>query len=468
MKRRLEQSIRCLEEPASEIFWFLQPHEVCEASARLDAEIMLMCKRVPFWLLWCLLWAFGAPRGFCGAPEDLRQIPFDGGPSAAQAALVLDPVEGMVLTWQARSSDGHALQFAVYDAGGSELRRGLIASGAHWFVNWADFPSLLVLENGDWLSFYLQRPSADSHAYGIRVLRSQDKGRHWGPALIPHGPDSTAEHGFVSMVALDDDRALLFWLDGDPEASDQQATDTDAEPASAHADHDAEMRLRAVVLGRQGPLAAAETLDERVCSCCQTAAVRIADQVWVVYRDRSADEIRDISYRVRGADGRWSETASVHDDAWRIHGCPVNGPAIAASSSRVLVVWPTFAEPSPGVRYRIHSADGCGPMFELERGAAALGRVSAAVTPAGEFLIAHIGAGADGGQLNLSMLNADGDMRRQRVVAAIDPARASGFPRIAVWDDAVWVAWTEAAAGESQVQLRVMPVASLAGTLPTD
>ena len=45
-----------------------------------------------------------------------------------------------------------------------------------------------------------------------------------------------------------------------------------------------------------------------------------------VYRDRSPEEIRDISV-VRLVDGVWTEPAPVHADNWMIEGCPVNGPA---------------------------------------------------------------------------------------------------------------------------------------------
>ena len=37
----------------------------------------------------------------------------------------------------------------------------------------------------------------------------------------------------------------------------------------------------------------------------------------IAYRDRSADEVRDISI-VRRVGGRWTKPAPVHDDGWKI------------------------------------------------------------------------------------------------------------------------------------------------------
>ena len=60
----------------------------------------------------------------------------------------------------------------------------------------------------------------------------------------------------------------------------------------------------------------------------------------VVYRDRSEaeKEIRDISIvRLKGK--KWSAPRPVFQDGWRLNGCPVNGPAVAAAGRRVAVAW---------------------------------------------------------------------------------------------------------------------------------
>lgn len=54
------------------------------------------------------------------------------------------------------------------------------------------------------------------------------------------------------------------------------------------------------------------------------------------------EEIRDISV-IRLKDGKWSQPRWVAQDGWRINGCPVNGPAVAASDRHVAVAWFTGA-----------------------------------------------------------------------------------------------------------------------------
>ena len=83
-------------------------------------------------------------------------------------------------------------------------------------------------------------------------------------------------------------------------------------------------------------------IDARVCDCCGTAAVALADGGLLVYRDRSVGDVRDIAI-VRIRDGGFEPPRIVHADGWVIRGCPVNGPALAMRDDRVAVLWFTAA-----------------------------------------------------------------------------------------------------------------------------
>ncbi len=111
------------------------------------------------------------------------------------------------------------------------------------------------------------------------------------------------------------------------------------------------------VLGsRNGKASGEEKIDARVCSCCQTDAALTDSGPVVVYRDRSGEEVRDI-FVIRRTSRGWSRPVRVHADNWKIPGCPVNGPAIAASGRHVAVAWFTSAPPNPRV-YVAFSEDG--------------------------------------------------------------------------------------------------------------
>ena len=55
------------------------------------------------------------------------------------------------------------------------------------------------------------------------------------------------------------------------------------------------MTLRAAFIDKKGNKINEWELDGRVCDCCQTTAAITNDGPVVVYRDRSDDEVRDMS-----------------------------------------------------------------------------------------------------------------------------------------------------------------------------
>ena len=89
------------------------------------------------------------------------------------------------------------------------------------------------------------------------------------------------------------------------------------------------MQLRAAMYDGAHKQLSDTIIDARVCECCPTAVALAADGPVAAYRNRSAGEIRDI-YVTRLAAGRWTMPVPVHRDNFKIEGCPVNGPAVAA------------------------------------------------------------------------------------------------------------------------------------------
>ena len=385
-------------------------------------------------------------------PLRLQTFTLASGDAPGQPSVAADPREGFVVTWQERVGDGHALRFAVLERDGHELRRGLIARGANWFVNWADFPSLVVLDNGDWVTHWLVRRGQAPEAYDTHLVRSRDRGRSWSASLLPHDDRTETQHGFVSLVPAGGDRVLALWLDGRRGAVDHVSAASPAAAAksgSGHA-HGDTMSLRSVLLDRRGVVAgSARELDDSTCSCCQTDAVRVGARTLVVYRDRTPDEIRDISVLELGARGEWLAPRNLHPDGWRIEGCPVNGPAIAAGGAQVLVVWPTAADGEMRTRYVLRAAaqmGRAGAARELAPGARMFGRVDAAALGE-DFIVTWLGQGSESGgsALRLARLRRDGAVVGEQVVAALPSGRISGNPRLAALRDRALLVWVQPA-----------------------
>lgn len=322
----------------------------------------------------------------------------------------------LVLTWLEPFEGGHALKFSLLDDGGFGPAK-TIARGEDWFANWADTPGLFVLPGGDWVAHWLVKSGPSTYAYDVTLARSTDAGESWSDPIAPHRDGTPTEHGFVSYFAASDHAVGVVWLDG-------RRMHTEPEGAGA-------MTLRTAVLERDQSVSERELLDKRVCDCCQTASARTANGPIVVYRGRSRDEIRDHFVVRRTADG-WSEPALVHEDNWRIGGCPVNGPAIIADGERVAVAWFTMADGAPRVQLAI-SRDS-GKSFEridtLGEGTA-LGRVDLALSERG-FVLSWVDRAGPAGVVELVDYDWQGRRLGTAAIEGLDAGRASGFPRLGV------------------------------------
>jgi hypothetical protein len=193
-------------------------------------------------------------------------------------------------------------------------------------------------------------------------------------------------------------------------------------------------------------------VDSRVCECCQTGMAALEGGSFLAaYRDRSSEEIRDISY-VRFASGRWTEPRALNDDGWELAGCPVNGPQVAAKGSRVAVAWFTASKDEPRVQV-VLSEDGGQTFGKPVRvdGGNALGRVDVELLD-GEAVVTWLARGDAGGEILARRVSVEGEASEIGLLARTGVDRASGFPRIAAFQGSLYIAWTSRE-GPSRVQL---------------
>lgn len=409
--------------------------------------------------LLCLLLVLLAHAAFATEPLSITTTVLATGTRAAQPSVAVDPREGFVLTWQERDDEGDQLLFAVIGRDGVERRRGRIARGHDWFINGADFPNLVVLDNGDWVSFYLQKTAPDTYAYAIDTLRSRDAGASWDAPVRIHRDGTDTEHGFVSLLAAGDDVVRAVWLDGR-----HMATSGSIEHGEHDGDHDHEaMTLRSAALGRNGVLFDEFELDPLTCACCQTSAVRVGERSVVAYRDRSEAEQRDIHWLEHGSGG-WTKPRSLHADGWIIAACPVNGPALASADGRIAAIWPTMAQGE----MRVLLALGIGERFAaptiLAEGPSELGRVDIAAWPRHQWLALRVHASEHVPALLLSVLDRKGKPLWQQQIAT----RVGGFPRLASMDEVALLAWAESRGqpGETQIGTALVRAPGSAEPLP--
>ncbi len=385
----------------------------------------------------CCTAAFGLAVLACRPATPVRDLADLAAPVAdgsAEPNLAVSPSGRVYLSWVEPADSGHALRFAVLEDDGWGSPR-TIASGRGWFVNWADFPSLLAITDSQLVAHWLVRSSGAPYAYDVHVARSSDGGTTWSAPMVPH-TNAGGEHGFVSMWHAGGSDAGLVWLDGGQAAAAEvrrRRGDTAAVGA---------MTLRAARLGDEGDVLDAAELDGRICDCCQTSAALTADGPVVVYRDRSPEEIRDI-YVTRRVNGAWTEGRPVAVDGWEINACPVNGPAVAAAARRVVVAWFTQAA---GER-RVYAAfsDDAGATFgrriRVDDGAP-VGRVGVVLAPSGDALVSWLEEAGDAAEVRLRRVAADSKVGPAVVVTRTQAARVAGFPRVALSAGRLVLAWT--------------------------
>lgn len=214
------------------------------------------------------------------------------------------------------------------------------------------------------------------------------------------------------------------------------------------------MTLRAATFDAAMRRSGEQEIDARVCDCCRTDVAVTARGPLLVYRGRSEAEVRDIlATRMEGA--RWRTPSPVHADGWTMPACPVNGPAVAADGTAVVVGWYTAPDDVPQVRLA-HSAD-AGDHFsapvELDRGDAVQGRVDVAIAN-GEAWALWLREDASGQSLWLSRRSPDllREYERIEVAKLQGRGRGTGFPQLALRDGIAYVVWTDLVDGVAQLR----------------
>lgn len=370
-----------------------------------------------------------------GAALAVREVESPAGAESREPELSAAPGGRVILSWVEKVGEKrHALRFASRDAAGwSEARTA--ASGENWFVNWADFPSVVGLADGSLAAHWLVKSGAGTYAYDVNVSRSADGGKTWGAPVVPHTDRTQTEHGFVSLLPLGGGRLGAVWVDG----RNLEGTHGDEEK---HGPLPASMTLRYAEVGADGRLLEEAVLDERICECCQTSAALTAGGPLAVYRDRSEQEVRDVSI-VRGSAAGWSAPRPVHADGWRISGCPVNGPSLAAEGRRAAVAWYTGEGESPRVNVAFSEDAGAtfGQPTRVDDGDV-VGRVDVVLLADGSALVCWMSGESGGGAVKVRRVTPGGALGPVALVAEADVSRSAGFPRMARAGDTVYFAWT--------------------------
>lgn len=372
---------------------------------------------------------------------------------AAQPDLSTAPDGALLLSWIERTpqaATSHRFRVVRFAAQHWSEPRD-IAAGSDFFVNWADTPHTLALADGSVWAHWLRRNGDGPYDYGIALVRSDDGGATWSAPQRVEPAGAKLDYGFVALWEHAPGSLGIAWLD-----AREKATPDGADAHAGHAAHGAggAMTLRAGSYSARIEPTRQWRLDASTCDCCPTAVAMTREGPVLAYRGRSADEIRDIRVVRFGRDG-WSAPQTVHDDGWRVAGCPVNGPGIAASGATLAVAWYTEAGGAPSVR--LARSDDAGRRFSAPRtvaeGGAIIGHVALAAD-ADRLWLAWLASAEHGQTLWLAVFDAADLRERARLPVAQLRASgaASGLPRLATLDGGAALVWTDVVDGTPRLR----------------
>ena len=354
-------------------------------------------------------------------------VVFKGPPGSVTPSLAVSAGGGLIATWlEPMKGEGrYALRFAATRDGKTWSAPGTIRESDRFFVNWADFASLVETRVATWIAHWPEKTAALPYAYHVMVSTSRDRGKSWTPPRRLHDDTSATEHGFVA-ASPGASGADLIWLDG---------RNTGGESG--------EMTVRTRAMAADGSLGRELELDARTCECCQAALARTPDGLVAAWRDRSATEVRDIAV-ARQENGRWSKPQVVSADSWEHRACPVNGPALVADGRRVDLVWFTGVGNQNRV-WLVRSTDGAktfGSRIRIDEGQT-LGRLDAEPLGDGSLLVAWLEGKSDAvAEWRIRRITTDGKAGQSRAVASVTRARLAGFPRLARSGGTTYLAYT--------------------------
>ena len=309
-----------------------------------------------------------------------------------------------------------------------------VSSGNNWFVNWADFP--VIAENkGTILINHLQKSAEGTYTYDIKLnIHSFEVTKNKRDFLL-HDDGTKSEHGFVSMTPTDSG-FFVTWLDGRNTSGGGHNSQDSHNKAGA-------MTLRSASINFQGEITKSIELDNRVCDCCGTSSAMSNKGPIVAYRDRSKNEIRDISV-IRFENGKPLPFQTIGNDNWEIPGCPVNGPSIAALENSVAVGWFTAVggEGKVQIAFSEDNGENFGNSIRVDT-KNATGRVEVEMISEKEAAIIWMEPNGEEEVIKVRKVAVSGEIGGPIIVSKTSAERASGFPQMAKVANKLFFAWTQ-------------------------
>lgn len=348
--------------------------------------------------------------------------------------LFTDNSGTVFMSWMKSDGDSTRLYYSAYkESNWSEPFE--VASSDTWFVNWADYPSIIGYNGNATAAHWLSKTEGGTYSYDVTIAHYEN---NFGNYFVPHSDGTPTEHGFVSMHPLTDSTYHAVWLDG----RNTGGTSHDHEEEHG-SDLSSAMTLRGALINNSTVVSEQE-IDPSVCDCCNTSLAKTSNGIIVAYRNRTKDEIRDIYVSKYNAESdTWSDPILVFEDGWNIAGCPVNGPILDSIDDQVAIAWFTGANEKPIVKMAFSDDSGSNwnPPIIVDQ-SSPLGRVDVVLKSKDLAMVSWVSRTDGAAEINLAEVHKSGEIKVQTVSLTSD-SRASGFPQLTKLSNSLMMAWTD-------------------------
>ena len=199
---------------------------------------------------------------------------------------------------------------------------------------------VLAKKDGSLVAVFTNRPEAPAGAPSggrrtsdLVYCVSKDAGTTWtSPQNVDSDP-AKAMRGFFDAIVLPNDEIAVFYL-------------KDVANSTKHEERDLRM-----VLSKNGVFQSERLIDPVVCDCCNINLLVDANGALHVYYRDNNDDIRDIAKITSTDNGAtFSKPQIVHNDGWKINGCPHSGAISSSYGKGALIAWFSGAETESGIR----------------------------------------------------------------------------------------------------------------------
>ena len=203
-------------------------------------------------------------------------------------------------------------------------------------------PSVAMTRGG---IYALWQQSRQNRSETIMSARSLSWGESFDKPVQVSDKDAPSNRGFPSVGIAPNGDVYAIWLD--ERDTSQPNEETSSVYLARSTDH-------GTTFGRNVRVA------KGACPCCRPSlAFGAQSEVFVAWRRVFRGEVRDMVVSTSRDGGQtFADPVRVHDDGWKLNGCPDCGAALAESNGALCVAWMTEGrEERPRIRFA-RSADG--------------------------------------------------------------------------------------------------------------